>query len=174
MDQLPDKLGAEQDILHERALQLAKVQELAHQVEQAKLLILRLGDEWYAADVTQVREVLHGLEITRVPCTPSYVLGIVSVRGEIISVCDVKEALGLSMEATLGRPPIVVVEMGDLTTGLAADDVSDIVEIPETSVEPPLTALDRYGAEYITGEAMIEGRLVAILDVERLVTLEGQ
>ncbi len=168
------EIQVEEEVLRERAARLAQIEEVEEHADHLKLLVLLLDDEWYAVEVTCVREVLHGAEITRVPCTPSYVLGIISVRGEIVSVCDVKEALGLTLEPTMGKPPIVVVEVGDVVTGLAADEVADIVEIPTASLEPALTAVDRFGAEYISGEAMIEGKLVAVLNVERLVAQEGQ
>ncbi|RJQ55970.1 MAG: hypothetical protein C4521_01220 [Actinobacteria bacterium] len=174
MDRGEGRIVDEREVLRERALRLAKPQEVEEHGDLCKLLVLRLADEWYAVDVAQVREVLHGVEVTRVPCTPSYVLGIVSVRGEIVSVCDVKEALGLGLEPAAGNPPIVIVEIDDVVTGLAADDVAEIVEVPEASVEPALTSVDRFGAEYVSGESMIDGKLVAILNVERLVIQQGQ
>lgn len=162
----------EEKILHERAVQLAKAPEEESHADRTQLLVLRLEDEWYAVDVGHVREILHDVEITRVPCAPVYVMGILSVRGEIISVCDLKSTLGLPHEAQYDQAPVVVVETGEIVTGLVADDVADITEVTANAIEPALATIDRLQAEYILGEVMVDDRLVAILNLDRIVQKE--
>lgn len=159
-------------ILHERAVHLAQTAEEEEHGDKTQLLLVRLGDEWYALNVANVREILHQVRITRVPCAPAYVAGVVSVRGEIVSVCDLNATLGVVSEGEDQERPIVVVEVDGVTSSLLADDVSDIVEVPQNAIEPALAAIDRATAEHVCGEVMLDDRLVAILNLEHLIRLE--
>lgn len=161
----------EQMVLHERAVRLAQPVAEEEHADKTQLLVLRLGDEWYALDVTYVREVMHDVEITRVPCAPSYVVGVLSVRGEIVSVCDLRRTLGITAEVP-EMPPVVVVEVGEITSSIIADDLADIVEVPSVAIEPVLATIDRTAAEYVMGEVTVDDRLVAILNLEHLIRPE--
>jgi len=159
-------------VLHERAARLAQPVEEEERADRRHLLVLRLGDEWYGMDVGHVREILRNAEITRVPCAPPYVIGVLSVRGEIISVCDLRRLLGLSGD--MARGPVLVVELDDVVTGMIADDIADIVDVPAADIEPSLATIDRTMAEHVEGEVMVDGRLVALLDLRHLIEIEEE
>lgn len=161
-----DNLLDESQLLHERATRLAQPVEEEQHADKRQLLVLRLGDEWYGLEVEHVREILRNANVTRVPCAPPYVLGVLSVRGEIVSVCDLWGLLGRAGEIPSG--PVLIVEVGDIVAGIVADDIADIVEVPAISVEPTLSTIDRTIAEHIEGEVMVDNRLVALLDIRKL------
>lgn len=159
-------------VLHERAARLAQSVEEEQHADRRQLLVLRLGDEWYGMDVGHVREILRNIEVTRVPCAPPYVIGVLSVRGEIVSVCDLRGLLGLGGDVAHG--PVLIVELDDIVTGIIADDIADIVEVPAADVEPSLATIDRTMAEHVEGEVMVDGRLVALLDLRHLIVTEDE
>jgi len=159
-------------VLHDRAARLAQPVEEEQHTDRRQLLVLRLGDEWYGMDVGHVREILRHTEITRVPCAPPYVIGVLSVRGEIVSVCDLRGLLGLQGDAAHG--PVLIVELDDIVTGITADDIADIVEVPAADVEPSLTTIDRTMAEHVEGEVMVGDRLIALLDLRHLIETEDE
>lgn len=160
-------------ILRERATRLAVPAEETRSEDETAVLVLEVGDEYCAVEVAQVREILHGAQITRVPCAAPYVMGVVSLRGEIVSVCDLGSLCGLAAGPRARSRPIVIVQVGDVTTGLAADGVLDIVQIPASAMEPALATIDKHRAEYITGEAMVDSKLVAVLNLEHLIHVEA-
>ena len=161
-----DRLLDESQLLHERAARLAQPVEEEQHADKRQLLVLRLGDEWYGLEVGHVREILRNVNVTRVPCAPPYVVGVLSVRGEIVSVCDLWGLLGRAGETPTG--PVLIVEVDDIIAGIVADDISDIVEIPAISVEPTLSTIDRAIAEHIEGEVTVDNKLIALLDVRKL------
>lgn len=161
-----------EEVLHERAVALARPEGEETSADLLQVLLLRLAEEWYAVDVGHVREVLHGVEITRVPCAPAHVVGVLSLRGEIVSVCDLRSILGLSSGPRTGHALAIVVEADEIATAILADDVAGIAEMPSDEIEPTLTTIDRTAAEYVVGETTIDTKLVGILNLQHLVRAE--
>ncbi len=154
-------------ILHQRAIRLSQIEE-EEKEEKVNVVILILNDEWYGIPVENVREILKRGEITRVPCAPPEVIGIINLRGEIISIIDLKKVLGLELTSSALGSQIIIVQVSDLKFGLLVDFVSDLVGVNIKSLESPLPTIEKAKAEYIYGEIIIDKRLVGILNVEKI------
>ena len=94
---------------------------------QQQYLTFRLNEEWYGLRVHQLVEVLPTLKITRVPSVPNHILGVMNFRGEVLSAIDLKKFLGLPQSEATTDPAIVVVEHGEMRTGLLVDEIGDLV-----------------------------------------------
>ena len=138
----------------------------------AHYITFRLGDELFAIDVIQVREVLDRTAITRVPTAPSYVRGVVNVRGTAIPVVDLRLKFGLPAHTDTVHTRIIVLEVmldGEkAVVGGLADSVHDVICLdPQQIDEAPRLAM-RWRSELIKGMGKQGDEFVIILDINRV------
>jgi purine-binding chemotaxis protein CheW len=165
--------GELQEILRERAESLAAEQQ-EHEVEDmVSLLMFSLGEEWYAVPIRSVREIYNEYLVTPVPCTPGFILGVVNIRGEIVSVTDVKQLLRLPLTPPDAAAPVIVVENDTCSTALLVDVIGDIVDVAHSGLEAPVATLDKSQAAFVSGSVFIDDRLIGLLDLEAVLTPLG-
>ena len=136
--------------------------------ETRQFVIFRISSEWYGLEILKVRSITKIEKITYLPSAPSYIAGIVNSRGNILSVTDLKKIFGLPDEGLTNESRLVVIEQGNLETGLLVDEVACVADVAVTKIDPALTTLPLEKAGYIEGEFRIEERLVGILKVENI------
>jgi purine-binding chemotaxis protein CheW len=153
-------------ILKERAKKLAREQE-ADSGDQKHLDVVEflLAYERYALESFWVREVYPLKELTPLPGTPSFVLGIINVRGQIVSVVDLKKFFDLPARGLTDFNKVIIVSNGRMEFGLLADAVPGVRRIPLQEIQPPLPTLTGIRSEYLRGVTV--DRLV-VLDVAKL------
>lgn len=156
------------EIVQARAESLAQIADSGMAQDIVSLLLFRLGDEWYAVAIGSVREILQEYEVTSIPCLPSYVLGVINIRGEIVSVTDVARQMGLGGASEEGERVAIVVSDEGVTTALVVDAIGDIVEVPRESIEPPLPTLGKGQAECVGGCVYVDGELIGVLNVSQV------
>jgi purine-binding chemotaxis protein CheW len=139
------------------------------QEQDLEMLSFLLGSEEYVVAVDQVREVLTPREITPVPNTPKYLLGVCSLRGTVMPIVDLNLRLGLSESVRDEKSRIIVVSLGhDDQVGLFVDRVRGVVRFAPSLVQPaPETVEQGAGAEFLKGIARKNDRLYILLDVEK-------
>ena len=153
-------------ILRARAQALARPPERAAVAAASlELLEFRLANECYALETRYVREVYPLKNLTPLPCTPPFVLGIVNVRGRILPVLDLKKFFELPEEGLTDLHRIILVQGHDLELGLLADVIAGVRTIPVDSLQPSLPTLTGIRAEYLKG--VTAARLV-VLDLDRI------
>lgn len=131
--------------------------------EVVQLVVFRLSSEWYGVDILKTKEVIKLERIAYLPSSPEYIAGIVNLRGNILSVTDLKKIFALSNEEMTGKTRLVVIESGVLETGLLADEVVETIEVPISKIDPTLTTIAPERAEYIEGECRADDKLIGIL-----------
>jgi purine-binding chemotaxis protein CheW len=132
-----------------------------------QLVGFRLGEEEYALRICDVREIILPGAAVRVPQAPPYVRGLTNLRGEVIPVVDLRLRLGMPAAENTPDTRIIVVNIGGKTLGLSVDSVSEVLRTaPELILPPPAIVGER--REYIAGLLKLEGRLLIVLDLERL------
>jgi purine-binding chemotaxis protein CheW len=154
-------------ILHERARSLARTRLEPVAGTRLEVLEFRLAAERYAVESRHVRGVYPLRDLTPLPCTPRFVLGIVNVRGRIVPVLDLKKFFDLPERGLTDLHRVVLVQGGELELGLLADVIVGIRQIAPESLQPSLPTLSGIRAEYLKGIA--EEQLV-VLALERLLT----
>ncbi|MBI1870016.1 MAG: purine-binding chemotaxis protein CheW [Chlamydiae bacterium] len=147
-----------------------------NKVEEAteEFILFQLGQEWYAVPVSAVVEIVRVGQITSLPSAPIHIIGITSLRGNIISITDPKRLLGLQAVPLTHKNRIIVIQMQDERTGLLVDEVSAVMNIPVSSLEPPLETLTPAQTEFIQFTCHWQKHLMAILKVEKLLSREGK
>jgi len=142
--------------------------------EHEQYVSFMLGGEEYGADITRVQEIKGWDTVTRVPYTPHYVLGVVNLRGAIVPVIDLRMRFGLDHVPFEPTTVIVVIcvaaDSGASTVGVVVDAVNEVHDIPTAKIQasPDLLggSIDQV---FIKGIATLDGRMVILLDIEKLV-----
>ncbi|HYF75695.1 MAG TPA: chemotaxis protein CheW [Symbiobacteriaceae bacterium] len=145
-------------------------QEQREQITQ--LVVFQLGHEFYGADISVVREVSPVQRVTRVPRTPKYIEGVTNLRGRVIPVVDLRRRLGLPVSAATKSTRIAVAELEGGQVGMIVDAVLEVLRVPQSSIEPPSQLLPKVDAEYVGGVAKVDGRLIILLDLGRVLQRE--
>jgi len=144
--------------------------------ETALYLTFQLGDEVFALDVSQVREVLDLTTITKVPRAPEFMRGVINVRGSVVPVVDMRIKFGLSKVDDTPNTRIIVMELlldGEMSTlGALADSVHEVVELEAGQIEPPPKIGMRWKTEFIRGIGKRNDDFVIILDVNRVFSVD--
>lgn len=128
----------------------------------------RIAHEEFALDVLSVQEINRMVEVTRVPKAPSFVEGVINLRGRIIPVLDLRRRFGLPPAGQTDDSRIMVVLVRQRMVGLIVDEVVEVLRIPKSSIEPPPSVGSSAGAEFTQGVGRIEDRLLIVLDLNRL------
>ena len=137
--------------------------------EILQLVTFRLGNEDYAVNILKVQEINRMKEITRVPNTPTYVEGVINLRGKVIPVINLRSKFGLSDKDSDTQSRIMIMDIQGITMGLVVDAVSEVLRIPANIVEPTPPMASNINTEYIKGIAKLEDRLIILLDMDMLV-----
>jgi purine-binding chemotaxis protein CheW len=135
-----------------------------------QLVVFDVGQEAFGVDISAVQEIIRMKEVTKVPGAPSFVEGIINLRGRIIPVIDLRRRLGLPLNETDLSGRIVVVEIDSLVIGMVVDAVSEVLHISADCVEPPSDVIAGIDSDYIRGIAKVDDRLIVLLQLEKLLT----
>jgi purine-binding chemotaxis protein CheW len=137
--------------------------------EWVKVVLVRAGSGRYAFLGRDIREILSGSELYWVPGLPDFLPGLIHVRGDIESVIDVQRLLGQPGAGAGASPRLIVMAVRkDFRSGILVDEVEDVVDVPRSAIQPPLITLEESIRDLIAGEIRLEGRLIPLLDLERL------
>lgn len=154
-------------ILKARAKALAReLQHRDHQVyEQLEVIEFALAYERYALEVAYVREVHSLKEITALPGTPAFVAGIVNVRGQIVSVIDLKRLFELPDKGLTDLNKVILLKHGQMEFGLLVDAVIGVNRLPSSDIQPPLPTIAGARAGYVQG---VTRQRVSVLDARKI------
>ncbi|MHA7878396.1 MAG: chemotaxis protein CheW [Saccharospirillum sp.] len=130
----------------------------------------RLGNESYGINVMQVREVLRYSEIAPVPGAPSYVIGIINLRGNVVTVIDTRERFGLEPSEVTDNTRIVILESDDQVVGIMVDAVAEVVYLRASEIETAPNVGNAESARYIQGVCHKDDELLILIEIERLLT----
>ncbi|TAJ07394.1 MAG: chemotaxis protein CheW [Nitrospirae bacterium] len=146
----------------------ASAEHEASTEEFSQFVTCHVDGEEFAVDILSVQEIIRMVEITRVPKSPSFVEGVINLRGRIIPVLDLRRRLGVPEAARTAQSRIVVVMVRGRVVGLVVDSVSEVLRIPKSAMEPAPSLGATVGAEFIQGVGRLEDRLLTLLDLKRL------
>ena len=135
-------------------------------------IAFELGDEVYGVEVKRVREILRISDILPVPGSPDCVLGITNIRGNVVTVVDGRKRINLSPVDHTDTTRMIVMESNDDVVAIVVDNVSDIIDLPESSIDSNPKLKSCQDSRYIDGVVSHSGGLIIILNAERFITDE--
>lgn len=157
-------------VLEQRARLLAREPVRAESDDEwIEVVEFALAHERYAVASEHVREVYPLEELTPLPCTPAFVLGIVNLRGEILSVIDIKKFFDLPEKGLTDLNKVIVLESEGMVFGIVADAIGGVRRISRAGIQPSLPTLTGIREDYLQG---VTAERVVVLDGEKLLNDE--
>ena len=138
-----------------------------------QLVTFHLENEEYGINILDVQEIIRPSEITAVPNSPDYIEGVINLRGRVIPIINLRKKFSLVAEGGEKDEKIIVVDVKGRIVGLLVDRVNEVLRVKTTLIEPPPVLTPRSHSEYISGVCKLEGRLLIMLDLERLIEESG-
>lgn len=130
----------------------------------------QLGEETYGVNVMQVQEVLRVTEIAPVPGAPTYVLGIINLRGNVVTVLDTRKRFGMSPRDLDDSSRILIIESADNVVGLMVDSVSEVVYLRASEMEAAPNVGNEESSRFIQGVCNRNEELLILVDLNKLLT----
>ena len=130
----------------------------------------RLDDETYGIDVMQIQEVLRYTEIAPVPGAPDYVLGIINLRGNVVTVIDTRRRFGLADAEVTDATRIVVMESDSQVMGILVDSVAEVVYLKANDIETAPNVGNEESARFIQGVCNRNGELIILVEFEKMLS----
>lgn len=134
----------------------------------SQYLTLNLAQEEYGVDILAVREIRGWTPVTRIPQAPSYVLGVLNLRGAIVPVIDMRLRFGLPREEYTANTVTVIVAVAGRNFGVVVDGVSDVLDVAMADLRPVPDMGTTVDTEYLKGLTTVDERMVLLLDVDKL------
>ena len=131
-----------------------------------------VGDLLIGIDIQQVQEINRQLDSTDVPHTPDYILGVINLRGEVVTVLDLRVILNMPPAEINTKSRNIIINSNNERIGLLVDSISDVVIAREKEIEPPPANISGADEKFFQGVYKLEDNLLVILDVEKILFLE--
>ena len=139
--------------------------------EAGKFLTFRIADEEYGVEILKVREIMGIMDITGVPRMPTYMKGVINLRGSVIPVVDLRLKFGLEEIAHTEETCIIVVDVGR-EVGVIVDCVSEVLDIPGSDIEPPPSMGGSVDTSFIVGLGKVGDFVKILLDIDYVLSTD--
>ena len=143
--------------------------------EQQQYLTFVLGGEMFAIRILNIKEIIEYGRLTTVPMMPSFIRGVINLRGSVVPVIDLAARFGRAASPISRRTCNVIIEVdaaaGKQDVGIVVDSVSEVLEIPLADIEPPPAFGAHIRSDFIRGMGKVEDRFVIILDLDQVLSV---
>ncbi len=143
--------------------------------EQGQYLTFMLNGEMFAIGILGIKEIIEYGSITTVPMMPDCIRGIINLRGAVVPVVDLSARFGRASTAVTRRSCIVILEAGNeekQDIGIVVDAVSEVLEIPDSDIEPAPSFGARIRADFISGMGKVNGKFVIVLEAAQVLSID--
>lgn len=171
----PDASPQVKEVFHQRAKNLMSVSQNQDFTGLIPLAVISLNEEFFGVNLEVVREFTDIYQVTPVPCTPSHIVGNINLRGEIVTLVDVRQILNMSLhrQEIQAQTKAMIIEVGDLVAGIKVDQVHDVMYLNPNEMGIIPTAVHSTHDEYLRGTAPYQEKLMSILDLPKIMTQGG-
>jgi len=135
-----------------------------------RIVAFEMDDELYGADIGEVAEILDMVPIVPLPNVPAFILGLVNLRGAIVPVIDLRIRFGLARKEPDGSSRIIILKAERLVVGIIVDRLQELLRLDPGIFQPPPNAVAKIDPEYFKEVASVQGRMLIVLDIKRLLT----
>jgi len=143
---------------------------MSGEVREIQVACFRLKDDLYAVDIMRIKEIIRPQKLTPLPQAPSFIDGIINLRGAVIPVVDLRKRFGMPARELSISTRLLIVRLSGQTLGLVVDDVTEVATIPVTDIKPPPAVSDGIIVNHLLGVCLSGDNLVMLLDIDRLLT----
>ncbi|MFU0783979.1 purine-binding chemotaxis protein CheW [Thermohydrogenium kirishiense] len=135
-----------------------------------QIVIFKLNDEEFCVDIMDVLEIIRMQTITKVPDVPSFVEGIINLRGTVIPIIDLKKRLKLKLTNYDDDTRIIIIKINEKSVGFIVDSVTEVLHVENDSIKEAPDIIAGIGKEYIESVVSYDDRLIINLDLEKILT----
>lgn len=164
----PDMVDADRSILRKRAQAYVNDADGDEITGPLGMAVVGLGNELFGVDLTVVREFSDIGDVAPVPCCPAHVVGNMNLRGDIVTLMDIRAALDMPISVGHDAQKLLVAEHDSLLLGVPVDDIYDVLFVAPSEFKPAPAAVAAASAEYIKGEVPYETKMITVLDLQRI------
>ncbi len=163
---------------HSLTLKSASHATVRGAVEEKQYLTFMLGGEMFSIGILCIKEIIWYANLTEVPMMPSYVRGVINLRGSVVPVMDLSNRFGKPSTPVIKSTCIVIIEVEtpnegeSQNMGVVVDSVQAVLEIPTSEIEPAPTFGTKIRSEFIEGIAKVNGKFVILLNVNKVLSHE--
>ncbi|MFB5664154.1 chemotaxis protein CheW [Alteribacillus sp. HJP-4] len=140
----------------------------AEEKKDLKIIVFQLKDQEYAMEVEYVQSIERMQSVTRIPGVPSYIVGVMNLRGVITPVIDLRSRFGIEKKPYDEATRILVLSKDSNEIGFIVDGANDVLDIPVSSIEPTPEVVGGVAEEYLRGVVKIEDRLFTLLHLDKI------
>jgi len=141
--------------------------------DASQIVSFRLANEEYGVDIMNVQEIILIGQITEMPQVPTFVRGLINLRGNVIPVIDLRVRFSLETSDQTESSRIVVLNVGERTMGVMVDAVDEVLRIRDEQIEPAPPGMAGLGRQYVRGLVKLESRLLVLLDIETVMDVDA-
>jgi purine-binding chemotaxis protein CheW len=156
----------------EKSLSSAQLGKKGSISEASRFLIFSLAGEQYAVPLLKVKEVIALTETTPVPYSPPYFKGIMNLRGQVISVIDLRAKLKMPKAEASSETAIIILDLSPLSLGIVVDSVESVLAVDAGEIQPPPEVGGGSNTNYIRGVTRKDKKLILLLDIEKTLSVE--
>lgn len=162
----PATSPTDRSLFHARAMALRDA-PVANEGRLLSLAVIGMGGERFGIDLAAIREFKDIVQIHPIPCCPTHILGAINLRGELITLLDVRSALNLTAAGPCGNKALIGT-LGDQAVAVAVDAIDDVTYLPAGDLKPPPSLLLEHQGAEIIGSVEYSGAVITVLDLRAL------
>jgi purine-binding chemotaxis protein CheW len=133
-----------------------------------ELISFRIGAQEFCVDIMSIREIRGWTAATALPQSPSFVRGVINLRGAVLPIVDLAARLGFESTEANDRNVIIVAQIGDQVVGLLVDAVSDILTVTDDVIQPTPDVASETAKTFVRGLIAMDGRMISLIGLERV------
>lgn len=134
-----------------------------------ELIAFRIGDQEFCVNIMSVREIRGWTSATPLPHTPSYIMGVINLRGAVLPIMDLSNRLGMKPAEPTARHVIIVAQVNSRVVGLLVDAVSDILTVSDEQIQPTPEISSDLEKQYARGILAIDKRMICLIELGALI-----
>lgn len=169
----PNATPEEKTIFRSRAENLRRASESSDFTGLMPLAVVGLNGEYFGLDLKVVREFTNIRNVTPIPCCPTHVVGNMNLRGEIVTLVDIRSALNMPLAEKGNASKAIVIHVDEVVAGLPVDEVFDVMYLRPSQVTPVPAAVHSGSDEYLRGTAPYSEKMLSILDLPKILSKGG-
>lgn len=166
----PEATPEERSIFQERAKNLRRSLESKEFTGLIPLAIVGLNQEYFGVNLEIIREFTDIHNVTPIPCTPPHIVGNMNLRGEIVTLVDLRGLVNLPLEYSIPLSKAMIVQVNDVVTGILVEGIFDVIYLKESEVKKIPTAVHLKQDEYLQGTAFYQDKMMSILNVTKIIS----
>lgn len=143
------------------------------QLENSKqFVIFVLSGQEYGVDIQKVNNIIEPITITRVPKTPEYLKGVINLRGEIIPIMDLRVKFNMPISEATEDTRYIIFKSDDIVVGFVVDKVDEVISFKDQAMETVTNITSDLTMDYILGVGKVDGRIITLLNLDKLVEMQ--